>query len=50
MRNSPLILIARLLLTDCLSAKKIDAIEDRLGIKYEIDSGRRFAGILIENG
>jgi len=49
MNNSPLILIALLLLTDGLSAKKIDAIEDRLGMKYEIDSGRRFTGILIEN-
>ena len=48
MRNTLLMLTSLLLLTGCLSVKKVYSLQDRGGVKYEVDSERSFTGNLVE--
>ena len=48
MKNTILILISLLLLTGCMEEKEVTSLQERGGIKYEINSDVGFTGKYVE--
>ena len=48
MKNLTLILIPLLLLTGCMEEKEVSSLQDRDGVKYEINSEVGFTGRLVK--
>ena len=48
MKNTILILISLLLLTGCMEEKEVSSLQDRDGVKYEINSEVGFTGRLVK--
>ena len=48
MKNTILILISLLFLTGCMEEKEVSSLQDRGGVKYEINSETPFTGKLVK--